>query len=72
MMKKMVMMMTMMMTLCVPCRYVRCLKPNGKKQPNDYQPTEVLQQLRYSGMLDIIRIKREVGRPPGPSFMYPT
>ncbi|KAL8585216.1 hypothetical protein ACOMHN_013231 [Nucella lapillus] len=39
--------------------YVRCLKPNGKKMPNEYQPTEVLQQLRYSGMLDIIRIKRE-------------
>ncbi|KAK3585200.1 hypothetical protein CHS0354_027488 [Potamilus streckersoni] len=39
--------------------YVRCLKPNSKKQPNDYQDNEVLMQLKYSGMLDVIRIKRE-------------
>lgn len=39
--------------------YARCLKPNSGKRPNDYQEQEVLLQLRYSGMLDIIRIKRE-------------
>ncbi|KAL3874589.1 hypothetical protein ACJMK2_037577 [Sinanodonta woodiana] len=39
--------------------YVRCLKPNSKKLPNDYQTDEVLTQLKYSGMLDVIRIKRE-------------
>ncbi|GAB1607514.1 unconventional myosin-X isoform X1 [Argonauta hians] len=39
--------------------YVRCLKPNSKKVPNNYQESEVLSQLRYSGMLDLIKIKRE-------------
>jgi len=46
--------------LYFPTRYVRCIKPNGTKKPDSFVDKDVILQLSYSGMLDIIRIKREV------------
>ena len=39
--------------------YVRCIKPNSSKAPNIFMTGEVLKQLRYSGMMEAIRIRRE-------------
>lgn len=39
--------------------YIRCIKPNLLKSPNAFSSGEVLKQLRYSGMMEAIRIRRE-------------
>lgn len=44
---------------CTQPHYVRCIKPNTLKAPNAFESGEVLRQLRYAGMMETIRIRRE-------------
>ncbi|XP_014645274.1 PREDICTED: unconventional myosin-XV [Ceratotherium simum simum] len=46
------------MERCNPL-FVRCLKPNHKKEPGVFEPDVVMAQLRYSGVLETIRIRKE-------------
>jgi myosin heavy subunit len=39
--------------------YIRCIKPNLKKASNSFDAGEALRQLRYAGMMEAIRIRRE-------------
>ncbi|XP_075704688.1 myosin-IIIb-like [Rhinoderma darwinii] len=39
--------------------FIRCIKPNSKQQPGDFQPDEVLNQLRYNGLMETLRIRRD-------------
>ena len=43
-------------TLICVCR---CIRPNELKSPNQFQPDKVLVQLRYTGVLETIRIRKE-------------
>nr|XP_055071059.1 unconventional myosin-X [Misgurnus anguillicaudatus] len=38
--------------------FVRCIKPNMEKNANKFDPDVVLNQLRYSGMLETVKIRR--------------
>jgi myosin heavy subunit len=39
--------------------YIRCIKPNGSKSKGIFAASGILQQLRYSGMMEAIRIRQE-------------
>ncbi|XP_012938920.1 myosin-IIIb [Aplysia californica] len=39
--------------------FVRCLKPNDVKEPGNFQPARVTTQLRYTGVLETTRIRRQ-------------
>ena len=38
--------------------FVRCIKPNGEKVKDKFVPQMVLNQLKYSGMMETVRIRR--------------
>ncbi|XP_068784796.1 myosin-IIIb isoform X4 [Struthio camelus] len=39
--------------------FVRCIKPNSQKEPGVVDSQVVLQQLRYNGLLETVRIRRD-------------
>ncbi|XP_050542382.1 myosin-IIIb-like isoform X1 [Daktulosphaira vitifoliae] len=39
-------------------RFVRCIKPNDQRQPKQFDPVKVVSQLRCSGVMETIKIRR--------------
>ena len=44
-----------------PCdlHFIRCIKPNEAKKPNQFVQSMTLQQIRYMGVLESIEVKRQ-------------
>lgn len=40
--------------------FVRCIRPNDLKSPGEFNPDMVKEQLKYTGVLETTRIRREV------------
>ena len=38
--------------------YIRCLKPNDELLADDFDPKQIVEQLRYSGVLEAVRVSR--------------
>lgn len=39
-------------------QFIRCIKPNDIKAAKSFEPVKVLKQLRYTGVLETIRIRQ--------------
>lgn len=40
-------------------QFIRCIKPNSEKKAGVFQTEEVLNQLRYNGLMETLRIRRD-------------
>lgn len=45
------------LSICSP-HYIRCIKPNDNKAPNDFNDPRVLHQVKYLGLLENVRVRR--------------
>ena len=41
------------------CHFIRCIKPNEVKQKNLFVPSLALQQIRYLGVMESIKVRKE-------------
>lgn len=39
--------------------FIRCIQPNKRREPDNFDQAVVLTQLRYTGVLETIRIRRD-------------